>query len=405
MSIYRSSHETNPAAGGFPAASPTRPQILGAAGSIIPGDHVSNNSNYPTCKRIPTVLIGCGEHASVVIHTSVSLLHGFEVVGVCDLDPSRATGASRRFGNCPQFTDLADLLENCVAEAAIIVAPPSVHARLTRQCIEAGLHVFIEKPMFVTPDELAEVAQAAQAKPELNVSVTFNKRYSPYIQQIKSMIAQDEFGTPSYFFGKFAGGYRNGATDLLRVGAIHYFDLARFLVGEISRVSAVSYEKQSGQAHFAVNAQFESGAVGNFFLSSLGLWSAKGAEALEVRGDRNFISLVNLRELTWQKPPLAVSQTQSSHQSGVEIPSPAQYLEPNYSNVSRLEYQSFHRNGYFPRLATFVSDLQSGIQTGPGIIDSQRAMEIAIAVEQSAVADGEYISPHGHAASPRSAAR
>lgn len=368
------------------------------------GDQVSNNSNSLTSRRIRTFLIGCGEHASIVIHTCVSLLEGFEVVGVCDLDPNRAASASRRFGNCPQYIDPAVMLESCDAEAAIIVAPPFVHAQLTRQCIEAGLHVFIEKPMFIMPEELAAVAQAAQAKPDLNVSVTFNKRYSPYIRQIRSIIAQNEFGAPSYFFGKFAGGYRSGATDLLRVGAIHYFDLARYLFGEISRISALSHEKQAGQAHFAVNVQFENGAVGNFFLSSLGLWSAKGAESLEIRGDRNFVSLVNLRELTWQKPPLAVGQTQSSHQSGVEIPSPAQYLEPNYSNVSRLEYQSYHHNGYYPRLETFVSDLQSGTQTGPGITDSRRALEIAIAVEQSAAADGEYVSPHGEERPPRSAA-
>lgn len=383
---------------GFPAASaracPLNPP---RRRTDIIGDHLSKNSDSPTPKRIPTLLIGCGEHATVVIHTSASLMDSIEVVAVCDLDPARAAGAARRFGNCPQFTDPAVMLESCHAEAVIIVAPPFVHARLTRQCIEAGLHVFIEKPMFVTPEELASVAQAARAKPELNVSVTFNKRYAPYIQQIKSIIARDDFGAPSYFFGKFAGGYRNGPTDLLRVGAIHYFDLARFLFGEIARISAVSYEKQPGQAHFAVNAQFENGAVGNFFLSSLGLWSAKGAESLEIRGDKNFVSLVNLRELTWQKPPLAVSQNESSHQSGVEIPSPAEYLEPNYSNISRLEYQSFHHNGYFLRLETFVSDLQSGTQTGPGIDDSQRAMEIAIAVEQSAAANGDYISLSGPA--------
>jgi len=353
---------------------------------------VVRNNIFPSSKPIRAVLVGCGEHATVVIHTAVSLMNAFEVIGVCDLDSDRAERTSRRFGGCPNFVDLGAMLAACDAEAAIIVAPPFVHAELIRQCLEAGLHVFIEKPMFATPEEFAMVQEAATAQPHLNVSVTFNKRYSPYIEEIKSIITREEFGEPSYFFGKFAGGYRRGATDLLRVGAIHYFDLARFLFGELSRISAISYEKQPGQAHFAVNAQFESGAVGNFFLSSLGLWSAKGAESLEIRGDKNFISLDNLRELTWQKPPLAVRQSQSSHQVGVEIPSPAEYLEPNYSNISLLEYQSIHQNGYYPRLEAFVSDLRSGVQRGPGIEDSRRAMEIAIAVEQSVQADGAYIN-------------
>nr|WP_255561583.1 Gfo/Idh/MocA family oxidoreductase [Pseudohoeflea sp. DP4N28-3] len=336
-------------------------------------------------------MIGCGEHATVVIHTSASLMPGIEVVAVCDLDAQRAASASRRFGSCPHFTDPAALLEKVDAEAAIIVAPPFVHAKLTRQCIEAGLHVFIEKPMFVTPDEVVAVEKAAAARPDLNVSVTFNKRYSPYVQEIKSIIGREDFGQPSYFFAKFAGGYRNGATDLLRVGAIHYFDLARYLFGPLARLSAISYEKQPGQAHIAVNVAFESGAVGNFFLSSLGLWSAKGAESMEIRGDRNFITLVNLRELTWQKPPLSVRGNASSHQSGVEIPAPAQYHEPNYSNISLLEYQSFHQNGYFPRLEAFVADIRAGTREGPGIDASRCALEAAMAVEQSINNNGAYV--------------
>lgn len=342
---------------------------------------------------VRTVLVGCGEHARVVIHAAISLIADIEVVAVCDLDETRAQDASRRFGGCPRFSDLDRMLAETDARAAVIVGPPHVHASIAMKCLEAGLHVFIEKPLYTETEDMERLAALAAERPEQTISVSFNKRYAPYIQRIREILAEESFGAPSYLYAKFAGGYRNGATDLLRVGAIHYFDLARHLFGDIARVSALQYEKQPGQAHIAVNLQFASGAVGNFFLSSLGLWSAKGAEYLELRGDRNFIALDNLRQFTWQKPPTAIRDSGSSHQAGIEIPAPAEYLEPNYSNVSMLEYQSSYQNGYHARIEAFVADLRSGRQTGPGLEDARHALNTAFAIEQSIAADGAYVDP------------
>ncbi|UOA32842.1 Myo-inositol 2-dehydrogenase [Sulfitobacter sp. DSM 110093] len=340
---------------------------------------------------IRTVLVGCGEHARVVIHAALSLIEDIEVVAACDLDQERARDASRRFGNCPHYSDLEVMLSETDAQAAVIVGPPHVHTSIAVTCLQAGLHIFVEKPLFTSLEDLNRISVLAAEKPGLNISVSFNKRYAPYICQTREILNSDSFGMPSYLYAKFAGGYRNGSTDLLRVGAIHYFDLARHLFGDITRVSALPYEKQAGQAHIAVNLQFASGAIGNFFLSSLGLWSAKGAEYLEIRGDRNFITLDNLRELTWQKPPLSIRNSGSSHQAGIELPAPAEYLEPNYSNISLLEYQSNYQNGYFTRIKTFVTDLRSGQQSGPGLKDAEHAFKTALAIEESIAANGTYV--------------
>ncbi|MBN7761578.1 Gfo/Idh/MocA family oxidoreductase [Nitratireductor aquibiodomus] len=354
---------------------------------------ITNAGRRPDHDNAPirTVLVGCGEHARVVIHAAISLIADIEVVAVCDLDADRARDASRRFGRCPHYADLDTMLRETEAQAAVIVGPPHVHAGIAAKCLEAGLHVFVEKPLFTNRDDLARLTEIAEQKPELNISVSFNKRYAPYICRIKEILEEESFGKPGYLYAKFAGGYRNGATDLLRVGAIHYFDLARHLLGPIARISALSYEKQAGQAHIAVSLQFASGAVGNFFLSSLGLWSAKGAEFLEVRGDRNFITLDNLRELTWQKPPVAIRDSGSTHQAGIEVPAPAEYLEPNYSNVSMLEYQSTYQNGYFARIEAFVFDLRNGRQSGPGLCDAAQALETTLAIEASIASEGAYV--------------
>ena len=50
---------------------------------------------------------------------------------------------------------------------------------------------------------------------------------------MKLAIESEGFGAPSAFIAKFIGGYRSNETDLLRVGCCHFFDLARYLIGEL----------------------------------------------------------------------------------------------------------------------------------------------------------------------------
>ena len=110
----------------------------------------------------------------------------------------------------------------------------------------------------------------AAKKNNKKIGVSFNKRFNLAYHDMKGAIDSEGFGAPSAFSAKFIGGYRTNETDLLRVGSCHFFDLARYLIGEVDEVFAYRYEKQPGQHTFAVTMQFENGSVGTMMLGSLG---------------------------------------------------------------------------------------------------------------------------------------
>ncbi|MGE4283556.1 MAG: Gfo/Idh/MocA family protein [Clostridia bacterium] len=328
------------------------------------------------------VLVGCGRHATAVLHTALGLMKEIKVVACCDKDEERAIFTARRFGLSEYYTDIDDMLSKVTADAAVVVTFPALQSKLITKCLEAGMHVYSEKPLAVELDEAYKILDIAK-KNNVYYGIGFNKRFSPYYQNMKEAISSSVFGAPSLFYAKFAGGYRPRTTDLLRVGAIHMFDLSRFLIGEVKEVSSYMYEKEPGQASITANIMFENGCIGVYILSSLGLWSAKGMEYVEARGDQNIYWVDSCRQSLWQKPPLSIEAGMTT-QNRKEIPSPAEYLEPNYSDISYIEMQSFHLNGYFQAIQAFASSILNNKKPNPGVEDGIQSLKIAMAIEESA---------------------
>ncbi|MEM7128381.1 MAG: Gfo/Idh/MocA family oxidoreductase [Chloroflexota bacterium] len=351
-----------------------------------------------TEKRLRLAVIGAGEHATNVIHPALIFNDRIDVVGCCDRDTNRANLAAKRLA-APAFTEASHMLSTVKADAAIVVAFPWVQAELTIECLEAGLHVFTEKPLATELDQAKRV-KAAAAKAKRQVSVGFMMRFNPVFQKMQEAIKSVGFGEPSLFHSRFVAGYRPKTSDLLRVGSIHIFDLARWLFGPFREVYATHFEKEDGQVSIAVNATLGGGVlrdgalghgatgkrtVASLVLSSLGLWASKGQLYAEVIGDRNVFSVDNARDWTWQKPPLETIR-EGNTQTMKEIPRPAELAIPNYMNVSRFDMHTFFLNGYYGCIEAFVDSLLGngeGANDLPMIEDGIAALETAIAIEQS----------------------
>ena len=336
-----------------------------------------------TEKRLKLVVIGAGEHASNVIHPTLIFNDRIEVVGCCDRDADRANLAAKRLG-APAFTELDDILDSVEADAAFVVAFPWVQAVMTIQCLEAGLHVFTEKPLAIDMEQ-AERVQTAAAKAERQVAVGFMMRFNPGFQKMRDAINYDEFGHPSLFHSRFVAGYRPKTSDLLRVGSIHIFDLVKWLFGPFQEVYANQFEKEEGQVSIAVNATLGNGTVTSLVLSSLGLWASKGQLYAEEIGDRNVFSVDNARDWAWQKPPLETVR-EGINQTMKESPAPAELMVPNYMNVSRFDMHTFYLNGYYGCIDAFVDSLlgnEDAANDLPMLEDGIAALKTAMAIEES----------------------
>lgn len=139
-------------------------------------------------------------------------------------------------------TDIGAMLGNDLINTVAIVTRHDSHARFVAQALEAGKHVFVEKPLAIETQELAMVEQAYQSavekglKPHLMVG--FNRRFSPQVQKMKALLAAVK--EPKSFVMTMNAGAIPAShwTQDPAVGggriigeACHFIDLMRFLTG------------------------------------------------------------------------------------------------------------------------------------------------------------------------------
>src|SRR3990170_6343458 len=125
-------------------------------------------------------------------------------------------------------------------DAVDLVTPADTHLALARECLEAGRHCFVEKPLALTYAEGREIARVVQAtKRVLQVGHIF--RFHPVTTALREQLASGAVGPVRYATGRFAG-FKRRRTDVgvTQTDAIHYFDLFAHLFGrEATRVSAL----------------------------------------------------------------------------------------------------------------------------------------------------------------------
>ena len=339
-------------------------------------------------RKVKAVLVGCGEQATNLMHDAIAYMDAIDVVGVCDLNEERANFAAKRFGLSRSYQDLAKMLQEVRAEVAFVIMVPRLNAKIAKQCVEAGLHVYTEKPLGTELEDIYALGEAAK-RMNKKIGVSFNKRYALAYQDMKKAIESEGFGHTSAYIAKFIGGYRSTPTDLLRTGSCHFFDLGRHLIGEIDELFAYKYEKAPGQHIFTVTAQFENGCVGSMTLGSLGSWACGyGMEGVEIRGDRNMVWADNGRDFTWQKPARILNSyadgaSNQNTQAIAEEAVPVEITRPNYSNIGKLTQNNFYVNGNYQCIKDFVDAVLNDTEPPVSYNDGLMALKIALAIEES----------------------
>ena len=139
-------------------------------------------------------------------------------------------------------TDVNALLVNNHVNTIVIVTRHDTHAKLVVKALGAGKHVFVEKPLAITMEELVEIEDAYRAAvfqgKKIHLMVGFNRRFSPQIQKIKELLTHVK-EPKSFIMTINAGGIAPGHwVHDHRVGggriigeACHFIDLMRFLAG------------------------------------------------------------------------------------------------------------------------------------------------------------------------------
>jgi predicted dehydrogenase len=141
------------------------------------------NSHGQARERLRVGVVGCGVIAQVMHLTHVrALADRYELAAVCDVSTDLAEACARRYGAEQSYTSYEDMLLRADLDVVLDLTPDS-HAPLALAAVQAGCHVFVEKPMCFGLGEGREVFEAVSA-----AGVTFmvgtHKRYDPAYERL-----------------------------------------------------------------------------------------------------------------------------------------------------------------------------------------------------------------------------
>ena len=191
---------------------------------------------------------------------------------LCDLDPAALSTLATRYPGVRTTTRLEDLENDPDLDAIAIVTPVSTHYDIAARALDAGKHVFVEKPLATSSSEAVDlIKRAKSAKRVLMPGHTF--LYSPPVMKIKELIDSKVLGE-LYFISMSRVNLGLHQPDVSVVWDLgpHDFSILRYWLGGLpSSVSAMTRDCViPGTPDVAfVNMQFDSGTIAHLELSWL----------------------------------------------------------------------------------------------------------------------------------------
>ena len=230
-------------------------------------------------------LIGCGG----ISHTHAQRFHiesnNLKVVATVDIDEQAARTAQEHIGAEKWATDYREILDD--VDAVLLALPHHLHHPVGLECLKAGKHVLMEKPLANTEADCLELIAAAEEH-KVVLMVAYCMRYHPILEKMHELIAAKTYGDTFHVsiwteqFTKYADDH--WAHKIATVGGgqffshgCHYVDILLLLLGEPERGVHVGtnfgtpWMEKEGTSDVSIT--FKSGAVGYHG----GTWGARGS--------------------------------------------------------------------------------------------------------------------------------
>ena len=138
-------------------------------------------------------IVGCGKIADQHVE-QILRIPDCEIVGVCDREELMAKQLQVRLPSSPKaFVDVKDLIEQSNPDVVHITTTPQTHYSIGKLCLEAGCHVYVEKPFTVTYEEAKELISLAEHK-NLKLTVGHNAQFTHAANRMRAIVAEGYLG-------------------------------------------------------------------------------------------------------------------------------------------------------------------------------------------------------------------
>jgi predicted dehydrogenase/threonine dehydrogenase-like Zn-dependent dehydrogenase len=285
--------------------------------------------------RVGIGFVGAGNFASLVLLPLISQTTGVRPRAICSAGGVSATVRGERHGFEIACTSVDDVISDDTVDAVFLATRHNLHSEQALSALRAGKHVFIEKPLAISEEQLAAfesgLADIEGGAPVWTVG--FNRRFSPAAMLVREFFsAINAPATLAYRFNAGAIPQDHWTQDLAVGGgrlvgeACHALDLASFLLGgQIRRVFAESIAPGGGRGaaddQTVIVARFDNGSV-----ASIGYFAGgdKGLakERIELFGSGRAAVIDDFKAVTLSKDGRArshkISRRDKGHSAEIE---------------------------------------------------------------------------------------
>ncbi len=155
--------------------------------------YVNSPSSKRPPKRINIGFIGAGSYAQSHLLPNIPKSNNTALSGIMTATGVSSRSVAERFGFIFCTSDEKDILENDSINTIFVVTRHDSHARFVLKALNAGKHVFVEKPLCLYEKELEQISDCYNSRQLSNQSaqmlmVGYNRRFSPLITQVKKVI-------------------------------------------------------------------------------------------------------------------------------------------------------------------------------------------------------------------------
>ena len=365
-------------------------------------------------------IIGWGFMGRTHAHSirSIGLFYpgaGFKatIAGVCSRRLEMAKAGAEELGAEFYTDDYRELLAREDINVVSICTPNAQHEEMAIAALKAGKHVYIDKPLAVTAESAARIAEAAASAPG-KTRMVFNNRYLPSSMRAKQLVEEGRIGRVLTVSGRYL---HSGSIDpnqpigwkqslqggvILDLGS-HVLDLITWLCGYPEAVFCATQNlygsrptKDGGvtealsEDQALMTLRMPGGALGTVEASKIST-GANDELTIEVRGDKGALiwdlmqpNYVRFYDNTLPEKPLGGDRGFTAIESVARYPAPGGTFLPPKNTIG---WDRGHMHCYY----TFLNDLANGVRPANGIEEGARLQRLMDKCAQSA-REGKWVS-------------
>ena len=217
-------------------------------------------------------VLGAGLFANATLLPAIKKLREVELVGISSAGGMHARHSGQKFGFAYAVSDDEQILDDIDINTVAILTRHDVHASLVIRALQAHKHVFVEKPLAVTPEQLDEIEKMISLLPSQILMVGFNRRFAPLAVELTNFLANRT--EPLHAHYRINAGYiplnhwthdpAQGGGRIVGEGC-HFVDFLTFLTGTAPVSVTAQALPDNGKYHqdnASMTFTFPDGSVG-----------------------------------------------------------------------------------------------------------------------------------------------